>query len=158
MDKKHRSIWYYAGLSFAYGVNYTTGKVIFLGNTSFEESCISHDHRLNRTFAITFNPEFTNDSTVFLTELYPLPKKEKVLLTLPPGLGFGSCSYDQETKTLIVLMTSVTDYITEEMPTEMVLIDVVNLTSKRVPLPGFKKWSSRYPITAVKFIPNVHSP
>ena len=159
MDKKHHSIWYLSGISYALGTNYSTGEQIFFGNSTYQDDYIFHDHVLNRTFAVTFNSTFTKDSTAFLTELYHMPKREKILMMLPPNLRlayFGSCSYDPETQTLIALMASVTDYFTEAMPTELVFVDVVNLTYKMVPLPGFKNWSSGQPITAMKFMPYKH--
>lgn len=98
-----------------------------------------------------------------LAELHPWPRNETALMKIPPNLGIahlGSCSYDPKTHTLIGLMLVASDSSASDcsrsqflMPSNLLLIDVVNLTYKTVPLPGFKKWNWSWPITAVKFIP-----
>ena len=153
MDKKHQSIWYFWGITYSSGVNYTTGKEIFFGNGTGSDICIAHDHNLNRTF--TISSELGEPPK--LGELHPWPKNATVLMKLPQDLrtaSFGTCMYDLEIHTLIALMASSSKYLNDPMPTQILLIDIVDLSYKMVPLPGFRKWSGRqwWPITAVKYI------
>ena len=154
MDKEHQTIWYYPGC-YAHGVNYTTGEVIFTSGTAID-LCIAHDHTLNRTFTIINNI----NAKPRLAELRPEPYPDKVLMELPENLRpnyYGTCTYDHKTHTMIGLMTNVTlsNYTHYYMPTHLLLMDVVGLTNRIVPLPAFQeKWSSDFPVTAVKFVPN----
>ena len=156
IDKRHQSIWYFTGINDAWGVNYTTGQVLFHGNQTLENMCIVHDHQLNRTFTVT-NGALT---TTLLAELHPWPKTETKLLTLPPDLRtatFGSCDYDQETHTLIVLMASTSNYFYDAMPTQLLFIDMMSLSYKSVGLPGFRRWKGDSLVTAVKYMTNKSS-
>ena len=156
LDKTHPSIWYFTGETEAWGVNYTTGEVLFHGNQTLENICIVHDHQLNRTFTVT-NGAFT---TALLAELHPWPKKETKLLTLPSDLRtatFGSCDYDQDTHTLIVLVASTSNYFYDAMPTQLLFVDMVSLSYNSVALPGFRRWKDGSPVTAVKYMTNKNS-
>ena len=156
MDKEHQSIWYYTGITLAYGVNYTTGKLIFSGNGSLYDQCIAHDHTLNRTFSLISNPVYQD--TPLLAEIHHSPRNEVVLMTIPIAnlviaLG-GSCIYDPKTHTLTALMRyDLPNTGDSLMPTSMLLIDVVGLTYKPISLPEFKKWNGVWPITGLKYIP-----
>ena len=149
MDKVHQSIWFFSGISYAFGVNYTTGEIIFKGNQTYSDDCIVHDHKLNRTFTIT--------TGVLLAELHPWPGKETKLLNLPTDLRTaydGMCVYDQETHTLIAVMSNDSIYLNDKRPTYLLLIDVVSLSYKSVALPEFRKWKDyQYlPVTGVKYM------
>ena len=154
MDKEHQTIWYFL-IGLARGVNYTTGEVIFTSGEA-TDLCIAHDHFLNKTFTIMNN---INDKPA-MAELLPYPHPEKKLMELPWNLRpnyQGTCSYDPETHTFIGLMTNVSlsNYTHYYMPTHLLLINVLNLTSRIIPLPAFdEKWSSNFPITGLKFISN----
>ena len=154
MDKEHQTIWYYP-YSYAVGFNYSTREIIFTSGFA-QDLCIGHDHTLNRTFTIINNI----NAKPTLAELRPEPYTDEPLLELPENLRpnyFGTCSYDQKTHTMIGLMTNVTlsNYTHYYMPTHLLLVDVVQLTSTVVALPEFQaKWKSDDPITAVKFIQN----
>ena len=153
MDKEHQTIWYYPSYN-ALGVNYTTGEVIFTSAYA-EDLCIGHDHTLNRTFTIINNI----NAKPTLAELHPQPHPEEPLLVLPENLRpnyYGTCAYDQNSHTMIGLMTNVTlsNYTHYYMPTHLLLVDVVELTNTVIALPTFdEKWYSEFPITAVKFVP-----
>lgn len=160
MDQKHQSIWYFSGIAYAYGLNYTTGKQIFYGNSihnsdnTKQDDCIVHDHALNRTFTIVSQLAVA----VAVGELHPWPRNATILLELPPDLrtdSIGSCDYDPKSHTLIGLMTSASSYLENAMPNQILLVDVVSLKIERRALPMFAKHQSNWPVTGVKFIPTI---
>ena len=163
MDKEHQSIWYYPGINDVFGINYTTGELIFRGNNTLSndsnfmsDSCIAHDYALNRTFTLVWG---IFAKYPLLAELYPKPQQnETVLMELPLSLrcaNFGTCAYYPKTHTMMALMANISTFMTDYMLYYLVLIDVVGLTYEIVPLPGLREvTNSKYPITAVKFIPN----
>ena len=152
MDKTEQSFWYYIDHSFIHGISYTTGEEIFHGNSSSSDMCIAHDHLLNRTFTITHG----DDASPILAELHPWPHKITKLFNLPPGIyaAFpGACDYDQNTHTLMLLLSSPLNY--DVLPTQLLLIDVVGLSYKSVALPEFRKWEdTEWPATGVKYMKN----
>ena len=151
VDQKHHLIYYLPSYiqTFGIGVNYTTGDVIFVSGPA-DPICIGYDHELNKTFTI-------NRSELTLAQLHPDPKPEEKLLDLPSNLRtyFGCCVYDPESHTMFVLASNITDSLYHSMPSALLVIDTLNLSYKRIPLPAFyKNWDSGWPITAVKYIPN----
>ena len=163
MDKEHQSIWYYPGINDVFGINYTTGELIFQGldtlhndSNFMSDSCIAHDYTLNRTFTLAWG---IFAKYPLLAELHPKPQQnETVLMELPLSLrcsNFGTCAYYPKTHTMMALMANISTFMTDYMFYYLVLIDVVGLTYETVPLPGLREvTNSIYPITAVKFIPN----
>ena len=166
IDKEHQSLWYLGSSSIennVYGINYTSGNVIFKGNETLSDSnngtgdfCIVHDHSLKRTFSLVesdFDPLYP-----VLAELHPKPGNETYLMKLPRGIrtcNFGTCQYDPKTHTMIALMANATTYQTEDMSYYLLLVDVVGLKSELISLPGLRKWAKSHqylPITAVKFV------
>lgn len=163
LDQEDQTIWYYPGVNtgeFAVAINYTTGKNVFTSTLDQDEDlCIVHDYEMNRVFTYIWNS--SSFTSVGLGELFQEPKPRKVLIELPTALGslrptnFGTCAYDQETHTMIALLSNQTIYFDHSMPTDLLLLDTVHLTYKRIPLPTFQeKWDSGSPVTAVKFIPH----
>ena len=155
MDKTRQTVWYYIGYDDCHGLDYTTGEEIFHSKSTipFGDACVAHDHMLNRTFAIALGPSGSDNS--ILTELHPLPQNETRLLDLPSGIDPAElCDYDQETHTMIALMFKASANITDLMPTQLLLIDVVGLSYKSVALPEFRKWADDWPATGVKYIKN----
>ena len=162
MDKEHQTIWYYPGIQVVFGINYTTGELVFRGNntlyndqTLVSDSCIAHDYSLNRTFTLAWGI-FINYP--LLAELHAKPQNETVLMELPLSLrcaNFGTCAYYPKTHTMIALMANTSTFATDSMLYYIILIDVVNLTYERVPLPGLRELTnSDQPIEAIKFISN----
>ena len=154
IDVKRQLIWYYPN-AYVVGVNYTTGEKIFISGPS-NGTCIGHDSYLNRTFVVL--NDVINEKA-WLSELQPQPGREIKLLDLPSDLRldyFGSCVYDQETHTMIGVMGDMNmgTFFYHGMPTALLIIDVVNLSYERIPLPAFKEqWDDKWSITAVKFVP-----
>ena len=162
MDKEHQTIWYYPGIQDVFGINYTTGEMIFLGNetlyndqTLVSDSCIAHDYSLNRTFTLAWGIFIQYP---LLAELHPKPQNETVLMELPLSLrcaNFGTCAYNPKTHTMIALMANISTFMTISMLYYIVLIDVVDLTYETIPLPGLREVTNTiYPLNAVKLIPN----
>ena len=160
MDKEHQLIWYYPGITDVFGINYTTGELIFRGvhndSNYITDSCIAHDYVLNRTFTLVWGilAKFP-----LLAELHPKSQQnETVLMELPLSLrcaNFGTCAYSPQTHTMMALMANVSTFMSDFMLYYLILIDVVGLTYEVVPLPGLREvTNSKYPITAVKFVPN----
>ena len=162
MDKEHQTIWYYPGIQDVFGINYTTGELVFRGNdtlyndqTLVSDSCIVHDYSLNRTFTLAWGIFIKYP---LLAELHAKPQNETVLMELPLSLrcaNFGTCAYYPKTHTMIALMANISTFVTDSMLYYIILIDVVNLTYERVPLPGLRELTnSDQPIEAIKFISN----
>ena len=165
MDKEHQSIWYTPGTNDVFGVNYTTGNVIFKGFDTLynkqnitHDDCIVYDYSMNRIFTLvysTFDPSYP-----VLAELHSAPGNETILMKLPTDIRpshTGTCAYDPKTCTMIALMANTTTYLSSSMSYYLLLIDVVGLTYEMIPLPGLQKWTETnngyWPLTAVKFIP-----
>lgn len=159
IDQDEQTLWYYP-YSFAIGINYTTGDVVYLGSEENSDSdpqdmCIFYDHTMKRVF--TYVWDGNKFSSVGLGELFPQPKKRKILLDLSAEYGdlvtagFGTCAYDQATHTMIALMRNFTTF--SLIPTHLLFIDTVSLTNKLIPLPTFqeKGWDD---LSAVRFIPH----
>lgn len=162
MDKDRQLIWYYPGGNLVFGINYTTGELIFQSlstlqndTTLLSDSCIVHDYGLNRTFTLAWGYFLTYP---LLAELHPKPKNETVLMELPLSLrcsNFGTCAYYQKTHTMMALMANISTFMTDSMLYYLVLIDVVDLTYEVVPLPGLRQFTNTiYPLTAIKFVQN----
>ena len=162
MNEDHQSIWYYTGITDVFGINYTTGELIFRGLTTLfnkssfiSDSCIAHDYSLDRTFTLAWG---ILAKYPLLAELHPKPKNETVLMELPLSLrcsNFGTCAYYQKTHTLMALMANISTFMTDYMLYYLVFIDVVRLTYEVVPLPGLQEFTNtQYPLMAVKFIQN----
>ena len=158
------SIWYYLSIKNVFGINTTTGEIIFQGNDTLYYSdgqtftsayCIAYDSSLNRTFALHWDYLVKYP---LLGEVHPTPRNTTVLMKLPSSLrpvNHGSCAYYPKTHTMIVFMANVSTFLTDSMSYYIVFIDVVGLTYETVPLPGLRELTNTdWIITAVKFVPN----
>ena len=173
LDQEEQMIWYYPNLKdmYAISVNITTTEVHFTSGVispfEIQDVCIVHDRSMDRVFTYVW---YYNDSSNLYTslglgELFPNTSKvsRKIVLDLsqseysglvPADTEPGTCTYDQTTHTMMVLLRNYTDY-DHQMPTGLLLIDTVSLTYKYTPLPTFrKKWDSTEKVSDIQFIPN----
>ena len=164
LDKEDQTLWYYPSFLvgfYAVGINYMTGENLFMSTlekNKDEDLCIVYDPKMNRVFSYIWNSN--TSMTVGLGELFQKPKPRKLLMKLPAfeyflPSNFGTCAYDHKTHTMIVLLSKKTILKYHAMPTDILLLDVVNLAYKRISLSLFQeKWDSANPLAAVKFIPH----
>ena len=162
-DEEEQTIWYYPSFlyEFAVAIDYTNAEGVFISAVNpndTEDLCIAHDRVLDRVFTYIWNN--TNFTSVGLGELFLGPKERKILIDLSEHgdlvpESFGSCTYDQNTHTFIGLMNNFSTDFIHGMPTNLLLMDTINLTYKIIPLPTFReKWDSAGGITSLKFIPH----
>ena len=118
---------------------------------------VVHDRVRNRVFTYVWTSSDGRLNAIGMGELFLRPKQRKILIDLS-GLGdmrptgFGTCAYDQNTHTMIGLMTNSTTF-GRQMPTHLLLMDTISLTYKLIALPTFReKWDDAWWITSVKFI------
>ena len=164
VDVDHLSLWYYLGVNQVYGINATSGEVMFRSNdtlyyfdgmTFTSAMCIVYDFSLNRTLALHWDYLV---KCPLLGELHHNSQNATSLMELPSSLrpvNSGSCAYYSQTHTMIVFMANVTTFLTDSMSYYIVLIDVVGLTYEVIPLPGLRELTNTdWIISAVKFVPN----
>ena len=170
MDKQYQTIiWYNAGIYDIFYVNYTEGNVIYKLLDTLHDAqqnrhadCIAHDYSLNRTFSLVYPG--TLETQYLLTELHPAPQNETILMKLPANLRtslIGTCAYCTRTHTFIALMANSTTFMTPSMMYSILLIDIIGLKYEVVEIAGLHKWTKKsygyWPLTAVKFIPELSS-
>ena len=146
-------IWYKPYLyDFVVGTNFTSGDVAFISGEA-GPSCITYNPLTNKTYTVGGKSSMYYELSVY--ELLPKPNPPKELVKLLPTdqnliiSVLGACGIIPQDNIIYVLMTNIT--IGTLMPTDLILVNLSDLSYEQVPL-DYRKWMSDSVMTGVRYI------